>query len=55
MRTACTVELSLLAGFALGGFAVKGLQAQTKTKLIAYSIGEIVPIAGATVSPAYPR
>jgi hypothetical protein len=30
---------------------MQGLHAQTKLK--AYSIGEIEPIAGATVSPAY--
>jgi len=51
MRTQYTVALSLLAGVALGGLAVQGLRAQTKLK--AYSIGEIVPIAGATVSPSY--
>ena len=51
MRTQYTVALSLLAGVALGGLAVQGLHAQTKLK--AYSIGEIVPIAGATISPSY--
>jgi len=51
MRTQYTVALSLLAGIALGGLAVQGLHAQAKLK--AYSIGEIVPIAGATVSPSY--
>ena len=51
MRTQYTVALSLLAGVALGGLAVHGLHAQTKLK--AYSIGEIIPIAGATVSPSY--
>ena len=51
MRTQYTVALSLLAGVALGGLAVQGLHAQTKLK--AYSIGEIIPIAGATVSPSY--
>ena len=51
MRTQYTVALSLLAGVALGGLAVQGLHAQAKLK--AYSIGEIVPIAGATVSPSY--
>jgi uncharacterized protein (DUF1330 family) len=53
MRAPYTVALSLLAGVALGGGAVQGLQAQAKPKLKAYSIGEIIPIAGATVSPAY--
>src|ERR1700730_10143447 len=51
MRTQYTVALSLLAGVALGGLAVQGLHAQAKPK--AYSIGEIEPIAGATVSPSY--
>jgi len=51
MRTQFTVALSLLAGVALGGLAVKELHAQAKLK--AYSIGEIEPIAGATVSPSY--
>ena len=51
MRTPYTVAVSLLAGVALGGLAVQGLHAQAKLK--AYSIGEIVPIAGATISPSY--
>jgi uncharacterized protein (DUF1330 family) len=51
MRTQYTVALSLLSGVALGGLAVQGLHAQAKLK--AYSIGEIVPVAGATVSPTY--
>jgi hypothetical protein len=51
MRTQYTVAMSLLAGVALDGLAVQGLHAQAKLK--AYSIGEIVPIAGATVSPGY--
>jgi uncharacterized protein (DUF1330 family) len=51
MRTRYTVALSLLAGVALGGLSVQGLHAQARLK--AYSIGEIVPIAGATVSPSY--
>ena len=52
MRTQYTIALSLLAGVALGGLGMQGLHAQAK-KLKAYSIGEIVPIAGATVSPGY--
>jgi uncharacterized protein (DUF1330 family) len=52
MRAGYTVALSLLAGAAIGGFAVQGLHAQTK-QLKAYSVGEIIPIAGATVSPGY--
>ena len=51
MRTRYTVVLSLLAGVAIGGLSVQGLQAQARLK--AYSIGEIVPIGGATVSPSY--
>ena len=51
MRTRYMLALSLLAGVALGGLSVQGLHAQAKLK--AYSIGEIVPIAGATVSPSY--
>jgi len=51
VKTRYTVALSLLAGVALGGLAVQGLHAQAKLK--AYSIGEIEPIAGATVSPGY--
>jgi uncharacterized protein (DUF1330 family) len=51
MRTRYTIALSLLAGAAIGGFSVQGLHAQAKLK--AYSIGEIMPVAGATVSPAY--
>jgi uncharacterized protein (DUF1330 family) len=51
MRIRYTVALSLIAGVAIGGFAVQGLHAQTKLK--AYSIGEIIPTAGATVSPTY--
>src|SRR4030095_10854580 len=52
MRARYTVLPSLLAGFAIGAFAVQGLHAQSK-RLKAYSIGEIIPIAGATVSPSY--
>jgi uncharacterized protein (DUF1330 family) len=51
MKTKYTVALSLLAGVALGGFAVQGLHAQASLK--AYSIGEIEPVPGAIVSPAY--
>jgi uncharacterized protein (DUF1330 family) len=51
MTTRHIAALSLLAGVAIGGFSVQGLQAQSKLK--AYSIGEIIPIAGATVSPDY--
>src|SRR5215212_6981882 len=53
MRTRYVAALSLIAGVAVGGFAAQGLHAQQAKKLKAYSIGEIIPIAGATVSPAY--
>lgn len=52
MRTRYIVASALLAGVGIGGLTIQGLHAQGK-KLKAYSIGEIVPIAGATVSPAY--
>jgi uncharacterized protein (DUF1330 family) len=52
LKTCLTVSVAVLAGAVLGGFAVERLHAQTK-KLKAYSIGEIIPIAGAQVSPAY--
>ena len=45
------LALSLLAGVPLGGLSVQGLHAQAKLK--AYSIGEIIPVAGATISPSY--
>jgi uncharacterized protein (DUF1330 family) len=51
VRIQYAVALSLVAGIALGGVSVQGLHAQAKLK--AYSIGEIIPIAGGTVSPAY--
>lgn len=51
MRARYTLTLSLLAGVALGGLSVQGLHAQAKLK--AYSIGEIIPVAGATISPSY--
>ena len=51
MRTRYRVALPLLAGVAIGGLAVQGLHAQAKLK--AYSIGEIIPVAGGTVSPGY--
>lgn len=51
MKTQYTLALTLLTGVAIGAVAVQGLHAQAKLK--AYSIGEIVPIAGATISPSY--
>ena len=51
MKTQYLVALSLSAGVAIGGATTQGLHAQTKLK--AYSIGEIIPIAGATISPTY--
>jgi uncharacterized protein (DUF1330 family) len=52
LKTHVTVSLAMLAGVAIGGFAVQKLQAQTR-QLKAYSIGEIIPVAGAIVSPSY--
>jgi len=51
VKTQYLVALSLFAGVAIGGATTQGLHAQTKLK--AYSIGEIIPIAGATISPTY--
>lgn len=51
MKTQYTLALSLLAGIALGGLSIHGLHAQARLK--AYSIGEIIPIPGATISPTY--
>ena len=51
MKIKYTVVLSLVTGMALGALAVEGLHAQTKLK--AYSIGELIPVDGATISPAY--
>ena len=50
MRAGYTVALSLLAGAAIGGFAVQGLHAQTK-QLKAYSVGEL-EVTG-TMDPSY--
>lgn len=51
MKTRFTITLSVVAGFALGSLSVHAQRAQSTLK--AYSIGEIVPIAGAKVSPEY--
>lgn len=51
MKTRLTITLSVVAGFALGSLSVHAQRAQSTLK--AYSIGEIVPIAGAKVSPEY--
>ena len=51
MKSQYTMGLTLLAGIAIGALAMQGLYAQTKLK--AYSVGEIEPIAGATLSPSY--
>jgi len=53
LKTYLTASFALLAGIVIGGIAVQGLRAQDKPKLKAYSIGEIVPIAGAKISPEY--
>ena len=52
MKTKYTVALSVLAGVAIGAIAMQGLHAQG-TKLKAWSVGEIEPVSGATVSTAY--
>ncbi len=52
MKTYLTVSAAMMTGAVFGGFAVQGLNAQSR-QLKAYSIGEIIPIAGATVSPGY--
>ena len=41
MKTRNAVVLSMLAGVAIGGYAVQALHAQTKAKLKAYSVGEV--------------
>jgi uncharacterized protein (DUF1330 family) len=51
MKTRYTLGLTLVTGVAIGAIAMHGLHAQTKLK--AYSVGEIEPIAGATLSPSY--
>jgi uncharacterized protein (DUF1330 family) len=51
MKTRYTLGLTLITGVAIGAIAMHGLHAQTKLK--AYSVGEIEPIAGATLSPSY--
>ena len=51
MNTTSKIVIAAVAGAALGAMAIQGLHAQAKLK--AYSIGEIVPIAGAAISPSY--
>jgi uncharacterized protein (DUF1330 family) len=51
MKSQYMMGLTLLSGIAIGALAMEGLHAQTKLK--AYSVGEIEPIAGATLSPSY--
>ena len=45
------VRLTLVTGIAIGAIAMQALNAQTKLK--AYSVAEVEPIAGATLSPSY--
>ena len=52
MKSQYTMGLTLVAGIAIGALAMQGLHAQG-AKLKAYSVGEIEPIAGATLSPSY--
>jgi hypothetical protein len=51
MKTQYAAALSLATGAAIGAVVVHGLQAQAKLK--AYSVVEIEPVGGATVSPSY--
>lgn len=51
MRSRLMLTASLLAAFTLGALSVQAQRPPTTLK--AYSIGEIVPIAGAKVSPEY--
>jgi uncharacterized protein (DUF1330 family) len=46
------ISLSFIAGMAIGSVAVQGLNAQG-AKLKAWSVGEIEPVSGATVSASY--
>jgi uncharacterized protein (DUF1330 family) len=52
MKTKYTVALSTLVGVAIGAVAMQGLHAQG-AKLKAWSVGEIEPVSGATVSASY--
>jgi uncharacterized protein (DUF1330 family) len=52
VKTKYTVALSALAGIAIGAIAMQGLHAQGN-KLKAWSVGEIDPVPGATVSDTY--
>jgi uncharacterized protein (DUF1330 family) len=52
MKAKYTLAFSLCAGVAIGAIAMQGLHAQG-TKLKAWSVGEIEPVAGATVSDTY--
>ncbi len=52
MKTNYLVSLSFIAGMAIGSGAVQGLHAQA-AKLKAWSVGELQPLSGATVSASY--
>ena len=52
MKRRYALGLTMVAGMAIGALAVEALHAQG-AKLKAYSIGEIIPIAGATISASY--
>ena len=52
MKAAYAVTLSFLAGLAIGSVAIQGLHAQAG-KPKAWSVGELEPIGGATVSASY--
>jgi len=52
LKTNYLVSLSFIAGMAIGSGAVQGLHAQA-AKLKAWSVGELQPLSGATVSASY--
>ena|SRR5438270_8428027 len=52
VKTKYTMALSMLVGTAIGAVAMQGLHAQG-TKLKAWSVGEVEPVSGATVSDTY--
>ena len=52
MKPRYALGLTLVTGMAIGALAMQGLHAQG-AKLKAYSVGEIEPIGGATLSASY--
>ena len=51
MKTQYMIAVALLAGVGIGAAAVQTLHAQAKPK--AWSVSEVEPVSGATISPAY--